>query len=196
MRTLFHSPEFWAPQTYRARIKTPFEFVASALRASQADVTDPTLLLSLLNKMGQPLYGMQPPTGYSTRADVWVNSAALLERMNFGLALTANRLAGSRFDVNQLLNSGAGRGTAAVNASTGRAGSTNAVGAGTADPYQAELKLEQILLAGGISKQTHDVIEQRMVASGQDPAGKDSKRQPDLNLIAGLLLGSPEFQRK
>ena len=103
LETMFRSPEFWAPEAYRARVKTPFEFVVSSLRATQAEVTDPQPLLATLNKMGMPLYGMQPPTGYSTKADVWVNSAALLDRMNFGLALSTNRLPGTSFDLAQLL---------------------------------------------------------------------------------------------
>ncbi len=95
LQTMLRSPEFWAPQAYRARVKTPFEFVVSSLRATQAEIADPQSLLATLNKMGMPLYGSQPPTGYSTKADVWVNSAALLDRMNFGLALATNKLPGT-----------------------------------------------------------------------------------------------------
>ena len=94
LETMFHSQEFWAPEAYRARVKTPFEFVVSSLRATNAEISDPQSLLATLNKMGMPLYGMQPPTGYSTNADVWVNSAALLDRMNFGLALGDQPAAG------------------------------------------------------------------------------------------------------
>ena len=72
LRTMFRSREFWAPEAYRARVKTPFEFVASSLRATQADISDPQALLGQLNRMGMPLYGMQSPTGYSTKSDVWV----------------------------------------------------------------------------------------------------------------------------
>ena len=71
-------------------------------------------LLLVLNKMGQPLYGSQPPTGYSTKSDVWVNSAALLDRMNFGLALAANKIPGTSFNLAQLMNSA----TAAKDGST------------------------------------------------------------------------------
>ena len=106
LRTMFRSPEFWAPEAYRARVKTPFEFVVSSLRATQADITDPQPLLATLNKMGMPLYGAQPPTGYSTKADVWVNSAALLDRMNFGLALSTNHLPGMSFNLAQADESG------------------------------------------------------------------------------------------
>ncbi len=175
LETMFHSPEFWAPEAYRARVKTPFEFVVSALRATQADISDPQPLLGNLNKMGMQLYGAQPPTGYSTRADVWVNSAALLDRMNFGLALAANRLQGTSFDLARLLND---------------ATVTNA------DPYQVQLELEQALVPGDISKQTHETIENRIV-DPQAMAQFDNPARPaNISVVAGLLLGSPEFQRK
>ncbi len=175
LRTMFRSPEFWAPEAYRARVKTPFEFVVSAVRATGAEVNDPQPLLGTLNKMGQPLYGMQPPTGYSTKSDVWVNSAALLDRMNFGLALATNKIPGTRFELAQLMSDGTGYAVA------------------DPDPYQVEARLEQTLLAGGVSKQTHDVIEQRAV--GPDLT-QDATHPANVNVIAGLLIGSPEFQRK
>ncbi|HKW26368.1 MAG TPA: DUF1800 domain-containing protein, partial [Terriglobales bacterium] len=83
LRTMFRSPEFWAPEAYRAKVKTPLEFVASAVRATGAEVNDPQPLLQFLNRMGEPLYGCQPPNGYSMMAQAWVNSSALLNRMNF-----------------------------------------------------------------------------------------------------------------
>ena len=178
LRTMFKSPQFWAPDSYRARVKTPFEFVASSLRATQADVSDPLPLMQTLNKMGQPLYGCQPPTGYSTKSDVWVNSAALLDRMNFGLALTTNKIQGTNFTLAQLITVPA---TLPVPES---------------DPYQAQLQLEQALLAGNISLQTHETIEQRIVAPQTAAEAQPGNHPPNVNVIAGLLLGSPEFQRK
>jgi len=175
LETMFHSPEFWAPEAFRARVKTPFEFVVSSLRATQAEISDPQALLATLNKMGMPLYGMQPPTGYSTRADVWVNSAALLDRMNFGLALAADRLPGTTFNLGQLLSDEP---------------------VAEADPYQVQLKLEQMLIADGVSKQTHETIEQRIVTPQAMTQFEFPSHPANVNVIAGLLLGSPEFQRK
>ena len=74
-------------------MKTPLEFVASAVRATGAEVDDAMPLARQLNNMGMPLYGAQPPTGYSMKADTWVSSSALLNRMNFALALTAAKSA-------------------------------------------------------------------------------------------------------
>src|SRR5260370_40898249 len=74
LRTLFHSPEFWAADAYRAKVKTPLEFVASSARASGVQVQNALPLVQALNRMGMPLYGMQPPTGYSTKSYAEENS--------------------------------------------------------------------------------------------------------------------------
>ena len=105
LKTMFHSPEFWAPDSYRAKVKTPLEFVVSAVRASGADVSDASPLARQLQTMGMQLYGMQPPTGYSMKADAWVNSSALLGRMNFALALTAGKLKGVQVDSDRIVGS-------------------------------------------------------------------------------------------
>jgi len=175
LRTLLDSPEFWAPEAYRAKVKTPLEFVASAIRATSAEVTDATPLARQLQTMGMPLYGMQPPTGYSMKAETWVNSSALLGRMNFSLALTGGKLKGVQVDPTHLLP----------------ANDT------TANPPAVLNDLEGTLLAGDISKQTHDTIAARL----QDPAIAqrkldDASRPPNTAMIEGLLLGSPEFQRR
>src|SRR5205814_9489819 len=87
LRTMFKSSEFWSPASYRAKVKTPLEFVVSALRATNGDVSNAMPIAQALNRMGMPLYGMQPPTGYSMKAETWVNSAALLNRMNTAIAI-------------------------------------------------------------------------------------------------------------
>ena len=175
LRTMLESPEFWAPEAYRAKVKTPLEFVASAVRATGADITDATPLARQLQTMGMPLYGMQPPTGYSMKAETWVNSSALLGRMNFSLALASGKLRGVQVDPQHLLPANDA----------------------TADPPEVLNDLEATLLAGDISKQTHDTISARL----QDP--KIAQRKLDdaahganTAMIEGLLLGSPEFQRR
>lgn len=99
LRTIFTSPEFNSRDAYRAKIKSPFELAASAIRALGADVSAPLQTVQFIAKMGEPLYLYQAPTGYPDRADQWVNTGSLLERLNFGLALTTNKLRGAAFDV-------------------------------------------------------------------------------------------------
>ena len=172
LRTMLSSSEFWAPEAYRAKVKTPLEFVVSAVRASGAQVDDARTLLGTLNTMGMPPYGMQPPTGYSMKADAWVNSSALLGRMNFALGLAAGKVRGVSVDSQQL-----------------------ASGAGNAQ--QALAALENSLLAGDVSKQTHETISKQL-DNPQISQRRldDAGRPPNLAAITGLILGSPEFQRR
>jgi uncharacterized protein (DUF1800 family) len=94
MRTMLRSPEFWSPEAYRAKVKTPFEAMVSSLRLTGANVESTVALANELRKEGEPLYGKLEPTGYSNANAEWVSSAGLLERMNFGLALAGDKVAG------------------------------------------------------------------------------------------------------
>jgi uncharacterized protein (DUF1800 family) len=94
VRTIITSPEFFAADAYRAKVKTPFEFVVSALRATGSDVQNAMPLAQAVRQLGEPLYMCQPPTGYADRAEAWVNTGALLERMNFALSLVGGRMRG------------------------------------------------------------------------------------------------------
>lgn len=98
-RALVTAPEFWSQGAYRAKIKMPLETVASALRASNAQIDSTAALQQILQTLGQPLYKKIEPTGYSSAAEEWTNSAALLARMNFGLDLAANKIRGVKTDL-------------------------------------------------------------------------------------------------
>ncbi len=93
-RVILTSPEFYAPEAYRAKVKTPFEFVVSALRVTNADVMQPLPLERTLQQLGMPLYFCQPPTGYKDTAETWVNTGALIGRMNFAVSLAGNGVRG------------------------------------------------------------------------------------------------------
>jgi uncharacterized protein (DUF1800 family) len=92
VRTIVTSPEFFAAAAYRVKVKTPLEFVVSAVRAAGANVASAMPLVQALRELGMPVYGCQPPTGYADRAEPWVNTGALLNRMNFALALASGRI--------------------------------------------------------------------------------------------------------
>ena len=96
VRTILTSPEFFAAEAYRAKVKTPFEFVVSAIRATGAEAINVLPAVQTLRDLGMPLYGCQPPTGYSDKAEAWVNTGALLNRMNFAVALASGRMRGIR----------------------------------------------------------------------------------------------------
>ncbi len=174
LRTMIYSPEFWSRDVYRTKIKTPFELVVSATRAVGAQVDVPLMLVQWTNRIGEPLYQCEPPTGYSAKADAWVNTGALLNRMNFSLALTASRLRGVQVGIDSLLGS-----------------------VGSTDPHAILDRSIKVFLGGQISQQSRDTLEKQM----DDPQilqatlGEPVK-QVNAAIIAGLVLGSPEFQRR
>ena len=174
LRTMYDSPEFWAPDMIRAKVKTPLEFVASAIRATGADVSNAQPLVQALNQMGMPLYGAQPPTGYSMKAETWVNSAALLNRMNFALRLASGKMPGVKFAAEDLFPA------------EGPSSAENAVA-----------YLEQELLSGNVSQQTHTtILKQLNEPQVAGNAMENANRPINVAAIAGLILGSPEFQRR
>jgi len=174
LRAMFASPEFWSRHAYRSKIKKPFELIASTARALGADIDVPLPLVLWSARIGEPLYLCQPPTGYSDKAETWVNTGALLNRLNFSLALAGGRMRGARVDVASLL------GVAA-----------------DAEPRDALDRAITVLLAGQASPQTRATLEKQVAdpkllqASLDDPVSS-----MDLGVVAGLVLGAPDFQRR
>jgi uncharacterized protein (DUF1800 family) len=196
LKTLFHSPEFWSTSTYRAKVKTPLEFVVSAARASNASINNLLPIENNLRQMGMPTYGAIPPTGYKWDAADWVSTGALVDRMNFALNLAASRLPGITVAWSPLPYS-----------STEPA-ATNAV-ATTPTPETEEARLESLLIPDGVSNTTRTAALQQFAAqSAQNSVTPIStpmrpNRAPSANeleredqVLAGLLIGSPEFQRR
>ena len=101
VRTIVTSPEFFAADAYRVKVKTPLDFVASALRATGAEVRSALPLARELREMGMPLYFCQPPTGYDDTAATWVSAGALVSRMNFAVALGKNEIRGVRVPLSE-----------------------------------------------------------------------------------------------
>ena len=174
LKTMIWSPEFWSRESYRAKIKTPFELVVSAVRALGTDVDTPMPLVQWVGRIGEPLYQCQPPTGYSDKADAWVNTGALLNRLNYSLALAGNKMRGARTDVASLLG---------VETS--------------ADPKAALDRAVQVFLGGQAGATTVETLEKQL-DNPQVLQAKldDAHKQVDLGVVAGLVLGAPEFQRR
>jgi uncharacterized protein (DUF1800 family) len=99
LRALFTDKEFFAAENYRAKIKTPFELAVSSIRAIGGNTNGGPAMLAMLNKLGEVPYGYQAPTGYPDTAEDWVNTGALLERLNFAIAVASNRIPGTRVDL-------------------------------------------------------------------------------------------------
>ncbi len=154
MKTMLASREFWSEGAYQAKIKTPFEMVASSVRALNASVTDAFALANQVGNLGEPLYRKLEPTGYSNLNAEWVNSAALLGRMNFALQLAQNRVPGVTVDVSRW----------------------------NADPAP----VAKNLLGRPASPQTQAGIRKALAEQKKQTPG----------LVAGLVIGSPDFQRR
>jgi uncharacterized protein (DUF1800 family) len=216
------SPEFWSRDAVGAKIKSPFELTASALRITGGDVIDPRELLKWLTRMGQPLYAYQAPTGYPDRAEAWVNTGSLLNRMNFGLQLAANRVKGVSIDLPAL---NAGREpesreqalrTYAALLMPGRDlnAALKLLGPMVADPNLAKRvdqaapketgktapkadPAEDLLDAGPeMTMQGPRAVKVRGKLGDELKAPVDRRAPTPLEQVVGVILGSPEFQRR
>jgi Protein of unknown function (DUF1800) len=155
--------------------------VVSTARALGADVDTPMPLVQWTGRIGQPLFQCQPPTGFSDKADAWVNTGALLNRLNYSLALAGNKVRGSRSDIASLLG-------------VDRTG----LGADGSGGAKAALdRAVQVFLGGQTAPTTVETLEKQL-DNPQVLQAKldDAVKHVDLGVVAGLVLGAPEFQRR
>ena len=191
LRTLVASPEFNSKKYFRNKVKTPLEFLASAFRMTATDPMNPGALVNTAKSMGMPLYYALPPTGYYITADKWMNSGALVDRLNFAYQLVNNKFANQRFDAPRMLALG-------LMAQPAEAGTPpgphfqEAVRKWEAPPAGADVilrVLETTLVGGEVSAKTNALIHAQLAQQqvGANPGDT-------LNLLTGLVMGSPEFQ--
>jgi uncharacterized protein (DUF1800 family) len=154
MKTMLNSKEFWSQGAYRAKVKSPFEMVASSARALNANVIDGWALANQVGTLGEPLYRKLEPTGYSNLSSEWVNSAALLGRMNFALQLAQNHVESVKVDLSRFGD----------------------------DPGD----VAKILMFRAMSPQTREAIDKAL----------EDKKQRNPAMVAGLVIGSPDFQKR
>jgi uncharacterized protein (DUF1800 family) len=202
LRALISSPEFNSQMYFRNKVKTPVEFVASALRETGTDPKNPNVLVQTIRAMGMPLFYALPPTGYYLTADQWMNTTALVDRLNFAYQLTTGKLPGITFDASKLLATGLLDGQPAI-------ADTAAEGAGashmlhvaqthgpeaaaptiSAGANQALQLFENALLGGTASPRTNQLIRAQIAKEPPTATADDT-----LNLLAALVMGSPDFQ--
>jgi hypothetical protein len=169
---LFSSPEFWAREAFKAKVKTPLEYAVSAVRALDGHLDAAQPLAGEIAKMGERLYHCQPPTGFSDQAQGWVNSGALVERLTFGLRLAGGKVTGAH---GHLLPFTPGR--------------------KRADPTQFVGLAAEQLVPGGLTPESNQIVLKELAPETR--AMPDGEVRPiDVRKLAGLILGSPEFQRR
>ena len=174
------SPEFFSRTAYRSKVKTPFEVVASGLRAIGATADTTPRSAQIVARLGQPIFGRQTPDGWPDRGDAWMNTGAILNRINFGLSLAAGQVPGARvaqWPVAEALRT---------------------------EPRDKQVDgVIRALLGGQASAETRQVLmtgENPMLASApRDTTMMQGPRPINLQglpQIVGLALGAPEFQRR
>src|ERR1051326_3510426 len=186
LRAIITSPEFFSTTAYRAKMRSPLEYVAAAMRALNAETYGDRPVLDLIGRMGQPLFGRITPDGYSDRAQQWLSSGAMIARLNFANALAANRIKGTRIDLEKLL------------------------GADQSNREAVTLKLTQLTVPIDLSKASRAALDKVVqsnspsnsssppatVSAVYDPKAAQTTVTPVtyVSELVTLLIGSPEFQ--
>ncbi len=166
-RTLFSSPRFYDPANLGDKLKSPFELVASALRVTGAEFGASRGLGEQLRALDQIPYMSSPPTGYPAASEEWASGAALLQRMNLGLALATGQIRNVR------------------------------IPGGLSRQPLDEMLTEILpgVDTSGLSATIASEI--RSGFAGLDGRLADMRRQAGPSELAlGIALGSPEFQRR
>ncbi len=167
LRSIITSPEFFSRQALRGKVKTPFEVVVSAARALDAQPDSTPRTAQLIAYLGQPIFGHQAPNGWPETGESWMNTGAILNRINFGMAAASGRLPGMNI-----------RGLPALD---------------TIRNASRERQVDAVvatILNGMVSPDTRAVL-----VSGEHPLLDKVPQPTGLQQIVGLALGSPEFQR-
>jgi uncharacterized protein (DUF1800 family) len=170
VRAILEAPEFFDPRFYRAKIKSPFEYVVSAVRAV-GGATDGGAIARFIADSGEPLYLCPPPTGYADAAPALVSSGSFLARLNFAVALAANRIPGTVVDVERVLPSEA-----------------------KSDRQQTFAELARIVLGGDVTPATARHIRECLLEPDTLPPALGA--DPRVVALIAALLGSPEFQHR
>lgn len=188
LRTIITSPEFFSPSVYRAKVRSPLEYVAAALRALNAETDGDRPVLDAIGRMGQPLFGRITPDGYPDRADIWLSSGTMVARFNFANALATDRLKGTKVNVEALL-----------------------AGVDQTDRNAVAQRIMHLTAYGDVSDVTRRALDKVRQTSPATPAaptsnvpvGYDPKATaPDgspvtyISELITLLVGSPEFQKR
>lgn len=176
VRTIITSPEFFSAAAFRSKVKTPFEVVVSALRALDAAPDPSPRTAMVVAQLGQPIYGRQTPDGWPDVASEWMGTGAILSRINFGLAVGANRLPGAR--------------------------PTDWPGAERLVTSDRTVQVDGVIanfLGGRVSPETREILISGRNPLQQGEATDGERPIPPLQGLAqivGLAIGSPEFQRR
>ena len=208
--TMASSPEFWNKDAIRAKTKSPFEMAISAVRSLNADIKMPYQLYNWIDKMGQKMYYYQAPTGFPDKGQYWINTGSLLNRMNFGLALASQRIPGITIDLLALNNGHEPESAEAALLKYSKIvmperNLDQTIKRLTPLLHDPELdkKIDQAADKSQPTDQTKMIVKKEMNTDEGMPENtlkKGAEEKKDTrNMMAqvvGIIIGSPEFQRK
>lgn len=210
--TMVCSPEFWDKAAVREKTKSPFELAISTVRALHANIQQPYQLFTWMDKMGQKIYYFQAPTGFPDKAQYWINTGALLNRMNFGLATTSKQIRGLGVDLLSLNNYHEPESPSAALLTYGKLLMPERDLSGTIKrltPMLTQQSLEKKIENAadmpaskneGVTDKNEDAVVEEVMKENERPAGENNKMDTDsknmLAQVVGIIIGSPEFQRK
>ncbi len=204
--TMVSSPEFWSNAALRNKTKSPFELALSTVRALNAEIKQPYQIYTWITRMGEQKYFYQAPTGFPDKGQYWINTGSLLNRMNFGLALADGRVPGVKFDL------------LALNKNHEPESAENALqvysqlimpGRSTDETIQRltpllndpelQMKIDNAAAGTGMqSKMTaaDSLNEETENTKNNEVMKKEMQDTYRLSQVVGILIGSPEFQRR
>ena len=172
MRAILKHPEFYARSNFRAKFKTPLEFVISAVRATGAEVTNPDVLVNTISQLGMPIYACEDPTGYRDTAESWRDPGVMALRWKFAIELAGGKLKGVTIPDSFFYRL-------------------------PSDPLDLLETLTKRIVPNGLDENTHAVLERVIFKRVQQGATKgDDAIRALAQTIVGVLLGSPEFQQQ
>jgi uncharacterized protein (DUF1800 family) len=202
--TMVSSPEFWSPQAIQEKIKSPFELAISSIRSLNVHIDDPNPLNNWITRMGEKMYNYQAPTGFPDKGLYWINTGSLLNRMNFGLAFAGGRIQGITLDLLALNNHHEPESAIAALDIYGK------ILIPLSDSIQMQKRLSPLIndpslaqkvSAAALSKNISDPSNMvsdslRQVSLVQQAQQRTKQNNVMLAQVVGILIGSPEFQRR
>jgi uncharacterized protein (DUF1800 family) len=207
--TMVNAPEFWSAKAVRAKTKSPFELAISSVRSLNADVKHPYKLFEQISRMGEKIYYYQAPTGFPDKGQYWINTGSLLNRMNFGLAFAAGRIQGVQPDLRSLSNGHEPESAVAALTTYSKIMMPERNLTATIkqlSPMLNEPDLEQkVTEAANHAAPTEnnsgaamgDETNEHIATKNKDTKQQQQKNENDMMArVAGIIIGSPEFQRR
>ena len=208
--TMVSSPEFWNKDALREKVKSPFELAISSIRVLHAEVKRPFTVYNWVSNMGQKLYAYQAPTGFPDNSNYWINTGTLINRMNFGLLIATNKLPGIKYNVSALNNDQepeSAENALAVYAKILLPQRNIDATIKRLKPLLNEQNLESKLnkskvqnVANTSNQSTmddeEDIFQNDILSTYEKENRKEEGHNKTLMQIIGIILGSPEFQRR